>query len=79
MVLYLENKFEKEWMKKNNDIIAEFLKSDFYLNNSRELSVRLALFIASDNGYNSTFRENEFWPLLASVKDNLNGYMGCNN
>lgn len=68
MILFKDNK--EPFNISNAEIIEKFKQSDFYKDRTRDLDVRLALFISSNEskGLNSTFIGGQFKKLMAELK-----------
>ena len=73
MILIPNNDMKLLYDKDQDSILYEFVKSDIYINYSRDEKVKLALFIAFDkpNGLGSTFygyQFNKLWDYWCANK-----------
>jgi len=64
MKLYINNERRKIIRISENEVLRKFKYSDYAERRDMALSVRLALFIASPSGFNSTFEGEEFKEVL---------------
>jgi hypothetical protein len=77
MILHRDNRAELRWQISDGEVLHRFVKSEFYKDDTRDIEVRLALFISADEprGLQSTYSLrafNELFELYCINKHKLN-------